>query len=37
MFQSGGIALGLSSWALWLAQVPVDRNINTPEEAALGL
>ena len=35
MFQSGGIALGLSSWALWLAQVPVDRNINTPEEAAL--
>ncbi len=35
MFQSGGMALGLSSWALWLAQVPVNREINTPEEAAL--
>jgi len=35
MFQSGGMALGLSSWALWLAQVPVNREVNTPEEAAL--
>ena len=35
MFQSGGMALGLSSWAFWLAQVPVNREVNTPEEAAL--
>ncbi|HBB31004.1 MAG TPA: hypothetical protein DDZ80_02615 [Cyanobacteria bacterium UBA8803] len=35
MFQSGEILLGLSSWIFWLAQVPVDRDINTPEEAAL--
>ena len=35
MFQSGGMALGLSSWALWLAQVPGNREINTPEKAAL--
>ncbi len=35
MFQSGGMALGLSSWAFWLAQAPVNQEVNTPEEAAL--
>ena len=35
MFHSGEIALELSSWRLWLAQVPVDSTINTAEKAAL--
>ncbi|HEY9667774.1 MAG TPA: MFS transporter, partial [Coleofasciculaceae cyanobacterium] len=35
MFQSGGMALELSSWSLWLAQVPVNPVVDTPEEAAL--
>ncbi|MBD1804361.1 MFS transporter [Microcoleus sp. FACHB-SPT15] len=35
MFQSGGMALKLSSWALWLAQVPVNPDIDTAEDAAL--
>jgi nucleoid DNA-binding protein len=35
MFQSGGIALGLSSWTSWLAQVPADPRVDTAEEAAL--
>ncbi len=35
MFQSGGMALGVSSWLFSLAQVPVDHTVNTPEGAAL--
>src|SRR4028118_2172236 len=36
MFQSGGMALKLSSWALWLAQgVPVNPDLDTAEDAAL--
>jgi gas vesicle protein len=35
MFQSGGMALELSSWALWLVQVPAGAEINRAEEAAL--
>jgi uncharacterized protein YfkK (UPF0435 family) len=37
MFQSREIALELMSWKFWLAQVPVDTTINTPEKAALAL
>lgn len=37
MFQSRDIALELMSWKFWLAQVPVDTTINTPEKAALAL
>lgn len=37
MFQSREIALELISWKSWLAQVPVDTTINTPEKAALAL
>lgn len=35
MFQSGGMALGLNSWILWLAQVTPGSGINTKEDAAL--
>ncbi|MEW6493654.1 MAG: MFS transporter [Cyanobacteriota bacterium] len=35
MFQSGGMALGLSSWSLWLAQVLVEPRIDEAEDAAL--
>ena len=36
MLQSGGIALGISSWTLWLAQMaPAASDIHTAEQAAL--
>ena len=35
MFESGGIALALRSWTLWLAQVTPTSGINTKEDAAL--
>src|SRR5919202_574740 len=36
MFDSGGIALGISSWTLWLAQMaPAASDIHTAEQAAL--
>lgn len=35
MFQDTGIMLGLEEKLLWLSQVPVEGDINTPEAAAL--
>ncbi|HEY9599405.1 MAG TPA: MFS transporter, partial [Cyanophyceae cyanobacterium] len=35
MLESGGMALEVSHWIGSLAQVAVDRTVNTPEEAAL--
>lgn len=35
MLQSGGMALEVTHWISWLAQVPVDQTVSTPEEAAL--
>jgi hypothetical protein len=35
MFEYGGMALELSSWNSWLAQVPVTPPVTMPEEAAL--
>ncbi|AFZ12083.1 hypothetical protein Cri9333_1179 [Crinalium epipsammum PCC 9333] len=35
MFQSTGIILGLNKLSLWMAQVPVDNAVDSPERAAL--
>ncbi|MBD2041493.1 MFS transporter [Microcoleus sp. FACHB-672] len=35
MFESKEIMLGLAKWQFWLAQVPVDQTVDTPEEASL--
>ncbi|HEY9693079.1 MAG TPA: hypothetical protein V6D15_12780 [Oculatellaceae cyanobacterium] len=35
MFQSTGIILGLNKLSLWMAQVPVDNGVDSPERAAL--
>jgi hypothetical protein len=35
MFESGGIALALRNWTLWVAQVTPGPGINTKEDAAL--
>lgn len=35
MLQNVGLALGLGSLQRWMAQVPVNETINTPEKAAL--
>jgi hypothetical protein len=35
MFQITGMTLGLYKTLFWIAQVPVNRGVNTPEQAAL--
>jgi nucleoid DNA-binding protein len=35
MFQSTGIILGLNKLSLWMAQVPLDNRVDSPERAAL--
>ncbi len=35
MIENLGMALGLDRLPLWMAQVPVDETVNTPEKAAL--
>lgn len=37
MFQSNGMALELTSWLLWLAQIPADPAIRTTKDTAFAL